>query len=398
MSRPANLLCAALALGTASLAGAPAQAEPDQLIGSYEVSHLPTLGGAISAGNSITKQGTTAGFAYLSDNASMHATAWRDGEIDDLGTLGGPNSAVLWPGKNDRLIVGVTETAEDNPLDENWSCSAFFPGEPTKKTCVGFVVEAGEMRPLPTLGGHNGFATGVNDRGQVVGWAENTVHDSSCIAPQVLQFRAAIWGPGEGEITELPPLSGDSTSAATAINDHGQVVGISGDCANAVGGASARNAVLWDDGEVIDLGNLGGEDWHTPMAINNRGDVIGFSNPTGVGGGAFEPRAFRWTEAEGMVDLGTLPGDVESQALGLNARGKIVGVSCGAGGCRAVVWKHDVAVDLNTRLASGEEGRLTSANDVNNRGTITGTAVDPATDDTVAFEAIRIRGRAIDRG
>jgi len=83
--------------------------------------------------------------------------------------------------------------------------------------------------------GNNGFATGTNNRRQTVGWAENTVRDPTCNAAQVLQFRAAVWGPERDQIRELPPLPGDTVTAATAINDRGQVVGISGICANAVG-------------------------------------------------------------------------------------------------------------------------------------------------------------------
>src|SRR5207247_5814817 len=84
------------------------------------------------------------------------------------------------------------------------------------------------MQALPTLGGNQGFATGVNSRDQVVGWAETTVHDPTCNSPQVLQFRAVLWQPQQGAMQQLPPLPGDSTSAATAINDKGQAVGISG--------------------------------------------------------------------------------------------------------------------------------------------------------------------------
>jgi hypothetical protein len=36
---------------------------------------------------------------------------------------------------------------------------------------------------LPTLGGTHGFATGSNNLDQIVGWAENTVRDSSCVVP-----------------------------------------------------------------------------------------------------------------------------------------------------------------------------------------------------------------------
>src|SRR5438477_302769 len=83
-------------------------------------------------------------------------------------------------------------------------CSAFFPSI-TGHTCLGFVWEDWSMQALPTLGGNNGFATGSNDVGQVVGWAENTVHDPTCVGRhQVLQFRAVMWGPGPDQIEELP--------------------------------------------------------------------------------------------------------------------------------------------------------------------------------------------------
>ena len=68
---------------------------------------------------------------------------------------------------------------------------------------------------------------------------------------QVLQFRAVLWDPKDGskgkiKARELPPFGDDSTSAATAINDEGQAVGISGDCDQAVGRFSAQHAVLWE--------------------------------------------------------------------------------------------------------------------------------------------------------
>ena len=69
------------------------------------------------------------------------------------------------------------------------------------------------MTRLPTLGGTHGFATGTNNFGQTVGWAENTVHDSTCIPPQQLQFRAVVWGPGSNQKRQLRPLPGtDDTS------------------------------------------------------------------------------------------------------------------------------------------------------------------------------------------
>lgn len=372
---------------------APAQAGQDHRTAVYRVARLPSLGGTASAASSINDRGWVAGFSNLPGDQTRHATLWRHRSILDLGTLGGPNSAVAWPVKNNQgLVAGIAETAERDPLGEHWSCSAFFPGEPTGHTCLGFVWRAGRMRALPTLGGSNGFATGVNQRGQVVGWAENTVRDPTCNPPQVLQFRAVVWDPRHGRVQQLPPLPGDTVTAATAINDRGQVVGISGICDNAVGRFSARHAVLWQHGTVTDIGNLGGVAWHTPMAVNHRGDVVGFSNLPGDAGGRFNAHAFLWTRRDGITDLGTLPGDTTSQALGVNARRQVVGTSCGASGCRAFLWAHGVMTDLNALAGPGGSGDLASANDVNDAGVIAGEALDPQSGERRAFKAIPNRG------
>jgi probable HAF family extracellular repeat protein len=356
----------------------------------YHVANLASLGGTVGGGNSINNRGWLAGTSNLSGDQVQHAALWRNGSLTDLGTLGGPNSGVLWPVKNDRgIISGISQTAQPDPLGERWSCSAFFPA-PTAvgHQCLGFRWEDGVMTPLPTLGGTNGFATGTNNRSETVGWAENTVHDPTCVAPQLLQFRAVIWGPAPGEIRELPPLPGDTASAATALNDRGQVVGISGICDRAVGRFSAIHDVLWQNGKPIDLGSLGGVAWNTPMAINERGDVVGFANASAAAGGGFDAHAFLWTRRHGMRDLGTLPGDAFSQALGINDRREIVGTSCDADfNCRAVVWREGVITNLNTLVEPGYDGTLVSANDVNESGRITGQALDRATGALVAFVA-----------
>ena len=389
----ALLLSLTVGAGTASVPAGPLLDRPPATI-AYEIVELdPAEGGTAATPSSINDRRWVTGTSELP--GVVHATLWRRGEPDDLGTLGGPNSAVLWPNKDtDGLVVGVAETRRLDPRGEQWSCSAFFPTV-TGHVCRGFVWEDGRMRALSTFGGTHGFAAGANDRGQVVGWAETRQEDPSCVGrDQELQFLAAIWDTRRDDrIQRLRPLPGpDSVSSATAINDRGQVVGISGSCDQAVGRFSARAAVLWNPGRSrpIDLGNLGDEAWNTPMAINDRGLVVGFANAADSENGVPNVRPFRWTRWGGIDDLGTLDDDPNGQALGVNDDGIIVGFSRAAPGVRehrehAVIWRHGDIVDLND-LAPGYDGHLRTATDINDDGVITGSAVN-ADGQSVGFVA-----------
>lgn len=359
----------------------------------YEITQLPSLTGTGSSGNGINNRGGAVGFSNVMGGTISHAVLWENGSAIDLGTLGGPgtNSNVAWPGVNNHgMVVGIAET--DEPGGENWACRFFFASS-TGHRCLGFVWENGIMTALPTwAGGTNGFATGVNNRGHVVGWAENGVEDPTCNAPVVNQFRAFKYDTRTGGMVELAPLPGDSTSAATAINERGQVVGISGECSNAVGGFSARHAVLWEkSGTPIEIDNLGGDAWHTPMDINERGDVVGFGNPASVPGDAFGIHAFYWSRHGGIQEIEPFDGDNTSQALGINDRGQVVGLSRGPGGDTAFLWQGGELIDLNS-LAPDYEGTLMVAGHINDAGVITGVARDADTGEVVAFLAIP-RGR-----
>ena len=391
-----TVLIAASCCG-AALAQTQAQAKAKS---QYHVSNLDTLGGTSSGGNSINDQSWVAGYSRLPDNQSRHAALWRNGSILDLGTLGGPNSSVTWNVKNtEGIIVGISQTAAPDPLGEAWSSAAFY-GPPYNVGFInlGFVWEQGQMRGLPTFaGGNNGFATGANNLDQVVGWAENDVHDPACVSPQVLQFRPAMWGLGPpDQINELPLIPGDTSGAATAINDNGQIVGISGICDQAVGRHTARHAVLWENGGVTDIGNLGANWWNTPTAINQHGDVVGFDgDPAFVEGDILH--AFIWTKDNGIKALkplrGRVPQHVDSEAYGINERRQVVGVSCDADfvDCRAVVWDHGVfPTDLNDLKAPGYSAHLESAKDINNLGEITGRAIDPNTGVRTSYLAVPV--------
>src|SRR6184192_1485770 len=366
----------------------------------YQVSNLPSLGGTSSGGNSINDQSWTAGYSRL-PNRNRHATLWRSGLLSDLDTLGGPNSSVTWNVKNTAgIIVGISQTADPEPLGEAWSSAAFY-STPNNVGYInlGFIWQNNQMRGLlPFSGGDNSFATGANNFGQAVGWAENGVHDTACVSPQVLQFRPAVWTLGPDNIQDLPLIPGDSSGAATAINDIGQIVGISGICDQAVGRHTAKHAVLWENGTATDIyPDAPAPWWNTPTAINQRGDVVGFAgDPAFVEGDVLH--AFIWTREDGIRQLKPLPNrtpkHVDSEAYGINEARQVVGVSCDADqvDCRAVIWDHgNTPKDLND-LKGGYSGFLALAKDINNKGEITGRAIDPTTGSLIVYLAVPAGG------
>jgi uncharacterized membrane protein len=106
-------------------------------------------------------------------NTTEHATVWRNGQITDLGTLGGPNSAIRFVARpnNTGLMSGNAQTATVDPFNEGWAlnlgCTASDASCPgSQYELQAFEWKNGVMRALPTLGGNNALGLGVgNDRG-----------------------------------------------------------------------------------------------------------------------------------------------------------------------------------------------------------------------------------------
>lgn len=360
-----------------------AQDSPSPQPSHYGVVDLGTLGGTVSSGNTINNRGWVMGSSNEATGVQL-ATVWLYGQQIPLGTLGGPDSNVFWPVKNNfGLISGISENGAPDPLNETFSCPVF--NFTSGNSCVAFAWQFGKMTQLPGLGGNNSVGGGNNDLGQIVGWAENTVHDPTCTSGgglvQVLQFEAVIWQRtynGAWQVRQLPPLGSDPDSAATAINDLGRAVGISGQCGVAIGGVSAIHAVLWQDGKPIDLGNLGSaHGWNTPFAINKYGVIVGFANQTDdiVNGSLIlNPEAFDWTKESGMKPLGTLPGDAISEATDINAQGQIVGISARDANFddqRAFIYQNGHMTPLNNLIGSaGNELFIFNTGGINDRGEI----------------------------
>jgi probable HAF family extracellular repeat protein len=335
-----------------------ALAIPVQLAAQKHIRYTVTdLGPTQSFAEGINNKGWVASTTILPEGVIQHALLWRKGIKTDLGTFGGPNSSAFNRPSERGQVAGNAETSTPDPLGEDFCLYG------THLVCLGFIWQNGVMTSLGTIGGNNSWANGgMNNRGQVVGLAENSSLDSTCATP-ALEAKPVIWE--KGGVQELPTFPGDADGTALSINDRGQAVGVSTDC-NA--SPTIFHAVIWQNGTVIDLGNFGGTLNNVAQGINNRGQVVGYSDLPGD----TSSHAFLWRNGV-MTDLGTIEGLPTSLAFGINDERQVVGMVCDASfDCGAFLWQDGVMTDLNTLLPKGSPWSLIVGTSINARGEIVG--------------------------
>jgi probable HAF family extracellular repeat protein len=155
---------------------------------------------------------------------------------------------------------------------------------------------------------NSSLVSSINKHGVAVGsWRE----------PVGSVKHAFIWN--QGQIMELSPLIGASSSVAADINDRGQVVGTADFGPN--GDLDHGHAFMYDrdTGDVTDLGVLNGLNYSAATALNELGQVVGAS--ADLNSSPFVMRPFLYTDGA-MNELTGLQGF----AYDINEVGHVVGV------------------------------------------------------------------------
>jgi probable HAF family extracellular repeat protein len=289
--------------------------------GPYVVTDLGTFGGVQSAhAHDINDAGQVVGIART------HAFRWQNGEMTDLGTLGGTSSSASAINGVGQVVGSASTAAPSTTHAVRWDDGAttnLTPGVPSS-------------------------ATGINDAGQVIGNFTNA--------------RAFLWD--NSVITDLGQL-GNGGAFASDINNARQIVG-----------SSSAHAFLWDNTVMTDLGVLPGHEESGASAINNLGQIVGSSGTT-------DPETYEVTSQSFLYEGGVMTAlpvpSTESYAADINDAGMVVGTMRTAGGFskwHAYVYADGVVTDLNSRLQPGSGLHILFAHAINSDGQIVGVAYD----------------------
>jgi probable HAF family extracellular repeat protein len=199
----------------------------------------------------------------LAGYEEARAVLWRDGRIVDLRTLGGNESVAFWLNSRDH-VVGAAANSVPDPV------SMFGFGTQTRAFHP-FLWNGRSPLDLGTFGGDLGSADRIDDAGQVVGWADTTVHLTLPLGePGDQLYQAFLWQ--HGVMMNLGTAPGDKCSVANSVNNRGQVVGNASMCHAAV------DAFLFENGKTLNLNNLippSSLHLKEAIAINDRGEISG---------------------------------------------------------------------------------------------------------------------------
>ena len=319
----------------------------------YSVTDVGSLGGLRTYLNDLNNLGQVVGTSSLPGSTfPQHPFLWL------------PKPAYGLPaGINDLDLGRSGQTSSGAFAINDLGQVVGYTGDPDSPEMTLWLPEPAYDLPagMNNLGRINGAPTrpfDINNRGEIVGEGyDPSGHSEFCFA--FLWLPAAAYGlpPGMNRLLGF--------SVATAINNHGQIVGQ----------GPGFHASLWTNGKVLDLGTLP-PSWSRSKAygINDLGEVVGSS------GESASERAFIWlpeaayglpagmSMLESTVDQSRIrpPG---ARAWDINSFGQAVGQEAGDLP-NGALWLNGRLVLLDDRVRKDFESSLLYARAINERGQI----------------------------
>lgn len=220
-------------------------------------------------------------------NANLHGYIYNQGQITDLGSLGGMATFA-------HAINANGKVAGDSQLTTGTSHAVLFDGQ-----------KLIDLAPSSPSFQSQGLA--INDLGVVAGWAQNSAGQFPFLYSAQSGMRA------------IPNPPGGSQGSAEGVNNLGNAVG------NACyANTATRRGFVYLNGTTKDLGTLGDQLSNSDaLSINNSNQVVGYSQ---VG---TDRHAFLW-QSNVLYDINLLiPSNSVwriSMANAINDLGQIVGI------------------------------------------------------------------------
>ena len=252
--------------------------------------------------------------------------------------------------------VGVSSDVIPTAINDNGEVAGYFLN--ADRTFHAFTEQAGNFTDLGTLGGHSiGTVVAINNGGQVAG--------ISLVSPT--SFVTVPFLYSGGQAINFGTLGG-GVASVVAMNRSGQVIGDS----NVTYGNDNSHGYIYSNGQLTDLGSLGGPQTFV-TGINDQGEVVGYSDTSQLipGTTTYASHAFIWFKGK-MKDLGTLGGQ-NSRAYAINNQDIIVGSADTLLGTDAFAYRSGKMKDLK---GGGAPGSGSVARVISSSGKIFGNQYD----------------------
>lgn len=207
---------------------------------------------------------------------------------------------------------------------------------------VNFVFARVQVIDLGTLGGNYSKANAINNHGQITGVSKTAsgaehafLWENGKMTDLGILGVTDYFSPGAARLIEY--------SEGMDINDNGEIVGhTSYDHYSYYQMNDIYTVFLWKDGEMRDIGPIAGG-LLNPMSINNNTTIVGMKNGFKS---TSRNTAYRWLKNVGAGDLSGL-NEIDSGAFAVNDKGQIVACN------------YDLSVH-NWRLVLWDDGQITT--------------------------------------